>query len=295
MLKGVVISNISNLYNVETEDGKIYSCNARGKFKNNEISPVAGDKVEIDIIAPEAYAGVINKIEERRNYIKRPKMANLSQIVLVVSMKLPNPDLELLDKQLAYAEYMGIKPIICLNKMDLEEENIINHIGEVYRKIGYTVIKTNAKQRIGIEKMQEMLKENITAFSGNSGVGKSTLINSIFKQDITQEGLISKKNKRGKNTTTQVKLYKIDKDTYIADTPGFSTFDIYEIKSVDLCHYFVEFIPYIDKCEFVGCSHIKEQNCGIKQAIEEGKISKERYERYCKIYNVLKEKEERKW
>lgn len=295
MLKGIVISNISNIYNVETEDGKIYSCNARGKFKNNEISPVAGDKVEIDIIAPEAYVGVINKIEERKNYIKRPKMANLSQIILVVSMKLPKPDLELLDKQLAYAEYMGIKPVICLNKVDLEDEKVINHIEEVYSRIGYTVIKTNAKQGIGIEKIQEIIKGNITAFSGNSGVGKSTLINGIFKQDITQEGIISKKNKRGKNTTTQVDLYKINQNTYIADTPGFSTFDIYEIESVNLCHYFIEFVQYIDKCEFVGCSHIKEQNCGIKQAIEEGKISQERYDRYCKIYNILKEKEEKKW
>lgn len=295
MLKGIVISNISNIYNVETEDGKIYSCNARGKFKNNEISPVAGDKVEIDIIAPEAYVGVINKIEERKNYIKRPKMANLSQIILVVSMKLPKPDLELLDKQLAYAEYMGIKPVICLNKVDLEDEKVINHIEEVYSRIGYTVIKTNAKQGIGIEKIQEIIKGNITAFSGNSGVGKSTLINGIFKQDITQEGIISKKNKRGKNTTTQVDLYKINQNTYIADTPGFSTFDIYEIESVNLCHYFIEFVQYIDKCEFVGCSHIKEQNCGIKQAIEEGKMSQERYDRYCKIYNILKEKEEKKW
>ena len=117
----------------------------------------------------------------------------------------------------------------------------------------------------------------------------------MFNKEITQEGVVSSKNKRGKNTTTQVNLYKIDEDSYIADTPGFSTFDICEIKSEDLCHYFIEFIPYIEQCEFVGCSHIKEQNCGIKQAIKEGKISKERYERYCKIYLDIKEKEERKW
>lgn len=295
MLKGIVISNISNLYNVETKNGKIYSCNARGKFKNDEISPVAGDKVEIDIIDEEKNVGVINKIEERSNYIKRPKMANLNQIILVVSMKLPKPDLELLDKQLVYSEYMKIKTIICLNKVDLENEETIAKIEKVYRKIGYTVIKTNAKEGIGVDEVEKLLKGNITAFSGNSGVGKSTLINNIFGKDITQEGLISKKNKRGKNTTTQVNLYKIEDDTYIADTPGFSTFEITEIESVDLCHYFIEFVPYIEKCEFVGCSHIKEQNCGIKQAVEEGKISQERYDRYCKIYNDIKTKEERKW
>lgn len=295
MQKGIVISNVSNLYHVEIEDGPIYVCNARGKFKSDEISPVAGDKVEIEITDEEKRTGVINNIQDRINYLKRPKMANLSQIILVVSMKLPKPDLELLDKQLAYAEYIGVKPIICLNKVDLEEEKVICNIQKTYSKIGYTVIKTNAKEAIGVEKIEELLDGKITAFSGNSGVGKSTLINSIFKKNLTEEGIISKKNKRGKNTTTQVKLYKLDKDTYIADTPGFSTFDIYEIESTDLCKYFVEFIPYMEKCEFVGCSHIKEQKCGIKNAIEEGKISQERYDRYCKIYQEIKAKEERKW
>lgn len=295
MLKGIVISNISNLYNIEAETNEVYSCNARGKFKNDEISPVAGDKVEIEVIDKEKKIGIINKIEERKNYIKRPKMANLSQIILVVSMKLPKPDLELLDKQLAYAEYLGIKPIICLNKVDLEDERKINQLEEIYQNIGYTVIKTNAKEGIGIDEIQKQLNNHITAFSGNSGVGKSTLINHIFNKDITEEGIISNKNKRGKNTTTQVNLYKINENSYIADTPGFSTFDIYEIESENLCHYFIEFVPYIEKCEFVGCSHIKERNCGIKNALEEGKISQERFDRYCKIYQDIKNKEERKW
>ena len=295
MLKGIIISNISDLYHVEAEDNKIYTCNARGKFKNDEISPVAGDRVEFEITDKEKGLGVINEIHDRANYIKRPKMANLTQIILVLSMQLPKPDLELLDKQLAYAEYMKIKPIICLNKIDLEDIEVVEHIKELYEKIGYEVIKTNAKESVGVEKIRELLKGNVTAFSGNSGVGKSTLINSIFEKDITQEGLISKKNKRGKNTTTQVNLYNIGKDSYIADTPGFSTFEISEIEAVDLCHYFIEFVPYIEKCEFVGCSHVKEQNCGIKSAIEEGEISKERYDRYCKMYSDLKQKEERKW
>ena len=140
----------------------------------------------------------------------------------------------------------------------------------------------------------KQLKNNISAFSGNSGVGKSTLINGIFKRDITQEGEISKRNRRGKNTTTAIKLYEINENTYIADTPGFSTFDISEIPSQELENYFVEFEREKEKCEFIGCTHIKEKNCGVKQAIEEGKISKERYNRFCKIYEELKQKEERK-
>lgn len=295
MLKGVIISNISDLYHVESENNNIYTCNARGKFKNDEISPVAGDIIEFEVTDKEKLIGIISEIKDRKNYVKRPKMANLTQMIFVLSMKLPNPDLELLDKQLVYAEYMKIKPIICLNKIDLEDIEVVEHIEELYQKIGYEVIKTNAKEGIGVEKIKELLKGNVTAFSGNSGVGKSTLINSIFEKNITQEGLISKKNKRGKNTTTQVNLYNIGKKSYIADTPGFSIFEISEIESVDLCHYFREFVPYIEKCEFVGCSHVKEQNCGIKKAIEEAKISEERYDRYCKIYSDLKQKEENKW
>ena len=156
MLKGIVISNISNLYNVETQNNQIYICNARGKLKNEEISPVAGDYVEIEVIDDNKKTAVIDKIEERVNYIKRPKMANLTQIVLVISMKMPKPDLELLDKQLSFAEYMKIRPIICLNKVDLEEENVIQSIAEIYEKIGYTVIKTNAKDMVGIENLKDI-------------------------------------------------------------------------------------------------------------------------------------------
>ncbi len=284
LYKGIVISNISDLYKVEIEkEGKIYSCNARGKFKADETSPVAGDIVEIEITDEEKCAGIIEKIIERKNYIKRPKMANLSQIILVVSMKLPKPDLLLLDKQLVYAEYMKIKPIICLNKIDLEDEEKINQIYNLYKNIGYEVIKTNAKCGTGIEEIKQKLKNNVTAFSGNSGVGKSTLINSLLGKTIAQEGNISNKNKRGKNTTTQVVLYKIDENSYVADTPGFSTFDINEIDKKELAYYFIEFRNYIKNCEYADCSHIKEEKCGIKEAVKQGKISKERYENFLKI------------
>ena len=293
-MQGIIIENISNLYRVEAENKGIYEASARGKFKKQEITPVVGDKVEIEIIDKENKKAVINKIEERKVYIKRPKLANITQIVLVVSSKNPKPDLLMLDKQLAFAEYLGINAIIVLNKIDLDKEKELKRVKEIYKKIGYEVIETEAKARKGIDKLQKLLKNNINAFSGNSGVGKSTLINGIFNKDVTQEGEISKRNRRGKNTTTAIKLYEIDKGTYIADTPGFSTFDISEIESSDLAHYFREFQKEIQNCEFVGCTHIKEENCGIKKAIKAGKISEERYERFCKIYKELKEKEERK-
>lgn len=282
MQKGIVTSNISDLYKVETNN-IVYNCNARGKFKAGEISPVAGDLVEVDITDENKKVGVIEKILERKNYIKRPKMANLTQIILVVSMKLPKPDLLLLDKQLVYAEYMDIKPIICLNKIDLEDEEKIEYIYNLYSKIGYTVIKTDAKNNVGVDQIKKYLQNNITAFSGNSGVGKSTLINSILGKQIAEEGNISSKNKRGKNTTTQVLLYKIGENSYIADTPGFSTFDISEIEKSDLAKYFIEFRPYLADCEYADCSHKKEENCGIKRVVQEGKISKDRYERFCEL------------
>ena len=294
--KGIIISNKSDLFTVEDiETNEIVNCRSRGKFKEKKISPLVGDFVEYSYESSSGEEGVLEEIVTRKNEIKRPKMANLTQIVLVVSMKLPKPDLLLLDKQLAFAEFNNIKPIIVLNKIDLEDNKVIDNISRVYKKIGYEVIQTVANTGEGINKLQKLLKGNITAFSGNSGVGKSTLINSIFSGDITKEGSISSKNKRGKNTTTSTFLYKIDKDSYVADTPGFSTFDVNEISSEDLYKYFIEFVNEVQNCEFIGCTHVKEQSCGIKDAVSNGKISEERYNRYCKIYSELKDREAHRW
>ena len=292
-MKGLIISNISNSYIVKV-DNKQFTCNAKGKFKKDNIIPVVGDNVLIDILDEEKHIGIIKEIQSRENYLKRPKMSNLSQIILVVSCKNPKPDLLLLDKQLAFAEFLCIKPVIILNKMDLANEEI-NKIYEIYSQIGYTVIKAEAKNGIGVEEIKKTLKNNISVFSGNSGVGKSSLINSIFKDIITLEGDISKKSKKGKNTTTAIKLYELAKDSYIADTPGFSTFSIYEISYYELEKYFIEFKPYVKNCEFARCTHQKEENCGIKQAVKNKEISEDRYHRFIKIYKELKDREEHKW
>lgn len=293
-MHGIIIENISNLYRIKAES-KIYEATARGKFKQNEITPVVGDNVEFEILDEENRKAVIEEIQERKVYIKRPKLANITQIIFVVSSKDPKPDLLMLDKQLAFAEFLKINSVIVLNKTDLDKKEEFKEIKQIYEKIGYKVIITDAKKKQGIEELKVEMKNNINAFSGNSGVGKSTLINGIFDKDITEEGEISKRNKRGKNTTTSIKLYEIDDNTYIADTPGFSTFDVAEIESKELEKYFREFKENIINCEFVGCTHIKEEKCGVKKAIEEGKIDISRYNRFCKIYNELKEREERRW
>ena len=208
-MQGIIIENISNLYKIESEK-KVYEATARGKFKKDEITPVVGDYVEIQITDEEKNKAVIEKIQDRKVYIKRPKIANITQIILVVSSKNPKPDLYMLDKQLAFAEFLDILPIIVLNKVDLDDNNNFKEIKKIYEKIGYKVITTNAKQKEGIKELMQVLRNNINAFSGNSGVGKSSLINAIFDTNMTQEGEISNRNKRGKNTTTSIKLYEID-------------------------------------------------------------------------------------
>lgn len=293
-MQGLIIGNKANLYKIKVDE-KIYIATARGKFKNDNFTPVVGDIATISILDEDKKTAVIEDVQERKTYIKRPKLANITQIIFVVSSKHPKPDLLLLDKQLAFAEYLRIKPIIVLNKIDLDDKQEFINISQIYENIGYKVIQTDAKVGIGVEELLLELKNNVSAFSGNSGVGKSTLINDLFKTNITEEGEISLKNKRGKNTTTDIKLYELDSDTYIADTPGFSTFDVYEISYRELDKYFIEFRNAIDRCRYIGCSHIKEEECGIKSQLNKGKISKTRYENYVKIYNELKEKEEHKW
>ena len=185
------------------------------------------------------------------------------------------------------------KAILIINKIDLQDSYI--EIKEEYSRVGYKVIVTSAKENKGIEEVKEILKNKVSVFSGNSGVGKSSLINAIFDTDKTQEGEVSKKNKKGKNTTTDTKLYEIEENTYIADTPGFSSFEINEIESSELDKYFIEIEKELGNCEFVGCTHIKEEKCGVKQAVQNRKISQGRYERFCEIYNELKDKEKYKW
>lgn len=291
VVKGRIITIISNLFYVETDNNQTIECTSRGIFKNKEIKPVVGDIVKID-----NENNSILEVCDRTSYIKRPKIANITKLIFVVSAKKPKPDLLMLDKQLAFAEYLNIEPVIVINKIDLDD-NVAEEISQKYSKLKYKVIKTTAKELSEDNKkdIEGILKNNISVFSGNSGVGKSTLINSIFNENLTKEGEVSHKNKKGKNTTTSVKLYKIEDKTYIADTPGFSTFDIYEIEYRQLYKYFKDIQKYADKCEYLDCSHIKEENCNIKEAVNLGKIDKERYNNYIKIYEELKDREEHKW
>lgn len=290
---GRIIGNISNTYKIKTNKG-IYEAYARGRFKNEEVTPLVGDIVEIEITDENSkgQTAIIEKIQPRKNEIKRPRMANIDQIIFIISTKNPKPDLLMLDKQLAYAEMKGIEPIIIINKLDLQDS--YKTIQELYTKIGYKTIATSAKQGKGIDDLKQLLINKTSVFSGNSGVGKSSIINTLFGVNKTQEGEISKKNKKGKNTTTDTRLYELMENTYIADTPGFSTFDINEIEYRELYKYFKEVKEHTKDCEYLDCTHIKEEKCGVK--LEVGKnISESRYNNYTKIYEELKDREEHKW
>lgn len=282
-IKGIVIKINSDLYKVDIGTS-IIECKAKGllKFKSSKI--VVGDLVEVN-------REVIESVYARKNEFIRPPIANIDQLIIVVAAKNPKPDLELLDKQLIMAEKNNVYPIICINKIDLTED--YDEIIKIYEKIGYQVVTTDAKNGIGIEKLAANLQNKITAFTGNSGVGKSALTNNIFNDTVTEEGETSQKLEKGKHTTKFVELYKIATNTYIADTPGFSTYEIKDIEVNELDKYYLDFLPYIPDCEFRGCSHIKERKCGVKQAVEDKKIDKGRYERYCNFYKKIKE--EKKW
>lgn len=282
-MKGIITKIQSNLYIVKTDAGVI-ECTAKGLFKFKKLSPLVGDYVEVN-------NNTIEKIYPRSNEFIRPPIANIDQLIIVLATTNPKPDLMLVDKEIIMAEKNGVEPIICINKIDLNQD--YTSIIETYENIGYQVITTDAKNGLGIDKLALILNNKVTAFSGNSGVGKSALTNNIFNEEVAKEGETSEKLEKGKHTTKHVELYEFANNSYIADTPGFSSFEVQGINYKELDEYFIEFTSHKENCEFRGCTHIKELNCGIKKAVSKRKIDKGRYDRYCELYEKLKG--EKKW
>ena len=284
-MKGIVVKVQTNSYFVKVENETI-ECIAKGLLKFKKTQILVGDYVEIN-----EEEKIITKIYPRKNEFVRPPIANIDQMIIVVASTNPSPDLMLLDKQIVMAEKNGVEPIICINKIDLDAD--YSDIIETYQNIGYQVITTTAKNGIGIDKIARIINNKITAFSGNSGVGKSALTNNIFNEEVALEGETSEKLKKGKHTTKHVELFEFASNSFIADTPGFSSFEIEGISYKELEDYFIEFGTHIENCEFRSCTHIKEENCGIKKAVQRRKIDKGRYDRYVQLYEKLKG--EKKW
>ncbi|MBQ8003192.1 MAG: ribosome small subunit-dependent GTPase A [Clostridia bacterium] len=282
LLKGTIIKGIGGFYYVDTNEG-IIECRARGKFRKNEILPMVGDKVEIEVSATSS--GSVKKIEERANFLIRPAVSNIDKLMIVAAITNPAPDTSLIDKMLIIAAKKGIKGSLCINKSDLDTSNEAEKLKDCYEKAGYRVFVTSAEKGIGLEELRHELSGKITAFAGLSGVGKSSILTLITGKEL--ETGDTSRIERGKHTTRHVELIKTD-DGYVFDTPGFSQLEVEDIKASELWEYFPEMAECNGLCRFRGCSHVSEPDCAVKSALEKGDIPQSRYESYVKMYEKLK-------
>jgi ribosome biogenesis GTPase len=287
MLKGVIIKGIGGFYYVDTGVG-IYECRARGRFRIKNITPLIGDMVEIEG-DPTSFQGYILSISKRKNQLTRPTVANIDQVIIVFAAKKPDINMGLMQKFLVYSEYKKLNVIACINKIDLDKEEDYMEVVKMLESIPYKVIKTSVKTSVGIEQMEEILRDKISVFAGPSGAGKSSLLNSIQPGLKLKTGDLSKKIDRGTHTTRHAELIKLEKGGMVTDTPGFTSFDMGELLISKLESCFPEFESYKD-CYFQDCVHDKEPQCGIKDAVEQGKINKIRYDFYISLLRELKEK-----
>ena len=292
-MTGKIIKGIGGFYYVVCENGITYECKAKGVFRNRKIKPLVGDNVEIEILDEEKNLGNIEDILPRFNWLNRPAVANVDQTVIIFAVSAPAPNFNLLDRFLINMEQHEVPTVICFNKVDLEGFRQSEDICRSYTKSGYEVLFISAESGYGIDVLEAVIKGKTTVFAGPSGVGKSSTLNSLFPDANVQTGGLSEKIQRGKHTTSHSELMFVDDDTYIMDTPGFSSLYTEGIEAEDLKLYFPEIAAYTGTCKFNMCNHISEPGCLVKKAVSDGRISKMRYDDYVMIYNELKEK--RKW
>ena len=287
---GKIMKGIAGFYYVGVVESGVYECKAKGIFRKDKIKPLVGDDVEIEVLNEKEKLGNIVKILPRRSKLIRPAVANIDQALVIFAAREPKPNLSLLDRFLVIMEKQDVPVIICFNKQDLCDEEEVGRLKEIYEACGYPVVLASAKQGEGIEEIKSLLRGKTTTVAGPSGVGKSSLTNLLQNEVQMETGEISKKLGRGRHTTRHSQIIQIEKDTWLYDTPGFTSFYVEEIEKEELRFYFREFSKYEGTCRFQGCTHTHEPGCMVKNALEEGKISKERYENYLELYGELKEK-----
>lgn len=286
MSRGRIQKALSGFYYVDV-DGALVTCRARGKFRQEGRSPLVGDWVEVRETGPGE--GLVWDIEPRRNAFDRPAAANVDQLVVVVSLAVPVTDPFLIDRVAAIAALKDCGVVVCVNKCDLAPGEAL---AEIYRRAGFPAVCASAATGEGVPELKELLRGKLSAFTGNSGVGKSSLLNAIQPDFSLRVAEVSEKLGRGKHTTRHVELYRLDCGAEVIDTPGFSSFDAQELDlelKERLAECFVEFRPYLERCRFVGCSHTREKGCAVLQAVKAGEIPVSRHASYVRLYDGLKD------
>lgn len=283
MVSGIIIKALSGFYYVKTENG-ILECKARGRFRLDGTSPLVGDRVQCSLDANGK--GRIDRVEDRKNWFVRPAVANIDALVFMAANTNPVTDPFLIDRVSVIAAEAGCELVICINKVDIDRGE---QLYRIYSQAGFPVIRTSAATGEGVGELLEVLRGKVCAFTGNSGVGKSSILNVLLPGVHIETGEVSEKLGRGRHTTRHVELYELEEDTYIADTPGFASFDIEMMQTIDkeqLQYDFIEFAPYLGSCRFNDCAHLKEPGCAVTAALAEGKIGESRYSAYARLYEL---------
>lgn len=288
-MTGKIIKGIAGFYYVHVENRGIYACRAKGIFRNVKIKPLVGDNVCIDILDEEAKEGNVTKILARKNELVRPAVANIDQALIIFAIVRPNPNFNLLDRFLIRMERQKLPSIICFNKQDIASEEEKAPLRRAYETCGCQVLFISALEKEGMGALRSLLAGKTTTVAGPSGVGKSTLINCLHPEAGMETGSISRKIERGRHTTRHSEMIALGEETYIMDTPGFTSLSIAEITKEELGVYYPEFKQYEPNCRFGGCAHINEPDCSVKDAVGRGEISQVRYENYKALYQELKD------
>ena len=286
-MQGKIVKGISGFYYVHVEGTGIYECKAKGAFRKQKIKPLVGDQVEIAVLNEAEKLGNVEEILPRKNELIRPAVSNIDMALVIFAAAKPDPNFNLLDRFLCMMEFQKVPVTICFNKTDLVDDAVIEEYRAIYEPAGYKVMTTCTKTGEGVSEVKSLLKGKTTTVAGPSGVGKSSLINALQSDVRMQTGVISDKIDRGKHTTRHSEIIPVMENSYIMDSPGLSSMDVPGFEKEDLWTCFPEFREYEPYCKFQGCSHFNEPNCGVKDALSEGKISSVRYENYKLLYEEL--------